>query len=170
MFAFQLESSASGEPHMVTCMVNSVKVRMTIDSGADVNTIGEDAWAEMLANHVNGERDLSAIRWGNGRNILHAYAAKEPLRIEASFDAEISISNGKRLASAKFFVIRGAAKSLLGRTTAMELGVLRMGLELNACELELPEKEEQVVTEFPCAPGPPVHFDIELQIDRKLIR
>jgi RNase H-like domain found in reverse transcriptase/Reverse transcriptase (RNA-dependent DNA polymerase)/Integrase zinc binding domain/Integrase core domain len=131
-------------------------VKMLIDSGAEVCTLSESDWASILEEYVEGKRVLENLKWGADRQTLTAYAAAKPLQIEASFTA--TIQAGTRSAVAKIFAIKGAKKSLLSRTAALTLGVLKLGLELNECELKPQDCGKAEV--FPHIPGELVHFDV----------
>lgn len=133
-----------------------------IDSGADVNTIGESDWINILGDFVDNDTELKDLKWGNGKRILSAYAAKDCLSIEASFSASITVPETGRSVEARFFVIRGGRRSLLGRDTATMLGVLKMGARINSCEVNGNEKE--TVQTFPKVPGELVHFDVDSSV------
>jgi RNase H-like domain found in reverse transcriptase/Reverse transcriptase (RNA-dependent DNA polymerase) len=134
---------------------------MMIDSGAEVNTLCEDDWSKVrLA--ARGSDALRNLKWGDGRRTLTAYASAAPLEVLATFEASIIPARGKPPISAKFHVIAGANKSLLGRSTAVALGVLRMGLSVNECELKPQEAEGQKT--FPKVPGVAIHFEVDKNV------
>jgi hypothetical protein len=130
---------------------------MLIDSGAEVCTLSEASWASLLASYVEGRTKLENLKWGADRQTLTAYASAKPLHVEASFTA--TIRAGAKTATAKVFAIKGATKSLLGRTAALTLGVLKLGLEINECELKPQECDDATI--FPCIPDELVHFDVD---------
>lgn len=131
---------------------------MLIDSGADVNTIGERDWIEILNGYVEGKVDLIDLTWGDGRRNLTAYATTVPLRIEAIFSTNVSVTETGETICAKFFVIRNSDKSLLGRDTATALGVLKIGVGVNLCEAKPLRPESEA---FPSVPNVLVHFDVD---------
>lgn len=134
-----------------------------IDSGSDVNTLSESDWLQLISGHINGQIHLEDLRWGNGTRKIMAYAARLPLQVEATFYAWINAGDDRKPAVyAKFFVIRGAQKSLLGRSSAIAMRVLNMGLEVSNCELKPQEVGND--TEFPSVPGELVRFDINPEV------
>ena len=57
---------------------------------------------------------------------LYPYGSKQPLKILATFSA--SQKAGETLVKADFVVIDGEGEALLGRETAVQLGVLQFGV------------------------------------------
>ena len=62
---------------------------------------------------------------------LKGYASNRPLDVICSFKAFIGVQNSKLRQLAKFFVLNGTEVSLLGFHTAVQLKLLRIGLEDN---------------------------------------
>jgi hypothetical protein len=129
---------------------------MLIDSGADINAIGENDWERIGRNVERGEASLTNLVTGDPRKSITAYAAAAPLKVTHTFDARVEAGN--RGVDARFFAIRGAGKSLLGRSTATALGVLKLGLGVNACDARASAMD---VEEFPSVPDEVVHFDVD---------
>ena len=92
-------------------MIKGVATELLIDSGADVNTLGEKDWVNILGQHVENKIQLEDLKWGNGKKTLSAYASRNTLVIEATFTAEIEIRETGKTTRTKFFVIRGAKKN-----------------------------------------------------------
>ncbi len=132
----------------VTCKVGDVPIKMIIDSGASANLIDENSYRMLMAKRLSHQpipvHDLS-------KNFV-AYASDHPLVVEAAFRASISVVSKK--ISAIFYVIKNSRKSLLGKQTAMELGVLKIEIprECNAV---------QAVTPFPHMKGIKVKLNID---------
>jgi len=61
---------------------------------------------------------------------LYPYGTSEPLNTLGKFDALVNLA-GKDV-TAEFIVICNEGRPILGRKTAMELDVLRLGLQVNA--------------------------------------
>jgi hypothetical protein len=142
--------------HWLRCSVGGTEIDMLIDSGADINAIGETDWERISLDCERGEAVVEELRPGNPRKAVSAYASATPLVVTHAFKA--SIAAGDRYVRAKFFVIRGAGKSLLGRNTAIALGVLRLGLGVNACGTEETTGKAEP---FPSVPDEIVHFDVD---------
>lgn len=118
---------------LIWCNVGGVKIEMMIDSGSKYNIIGEPTLEYLKKNgaKMSNERSSSIS--------LVAYAQPSALKIYCVFDAKISISDleGKGGTQACFHVVQGGRKSLLGRDSAKELGVLRVGLPSTKMEEEI---------------------------------
>ena len=61
-----------------------------------------------------------------GGKKLYAYTSDEPLQVKSSF------KTGKQSEEAEFLVVRGRGIPLFGRKTAMQLGVLKIGVGIAA--------------------------------------
>ena len=62
--------------------------------------------------------------------LLRAYGSDKPLDVKGIFECEVNA--GGRTTQAEFSVIRGKGVPLLGRRTATDLSVLRVGYDLAA--------------------------------------
>lgn len=128
--------------------IGGVKVKIMIDSGASCNVIDEGTWSNMKSQKVkviNAEKAVTKT--------IKAYASDTPLKIIGAFTADIEVAN--KVCVATFYVIKNGNRSLLGRKTALELGVLRIGLDVhNITE----------VKPFPKIKG----FLLEIPIDSKV--
>ena len=86
---------------------------------------------------------------------LCSYGSKQPLRVAGTFTADVSV--GKRvLNEVKFVVIKSEGYALLGRESAIALGVLKLGPQINSLQLS-PEGENRkpsILEKFPgCCEG-----------------
>lgn len=99
---------------------------MLIDSGAEVNTLCGSDWAQVKADFTQGRSKLRDLRWGDGKRKLTDYASATPLTVEATFTTAVSVAGAQKETEAKFHVIAGGNKSLLGRSTAIAMGVLKL--------------------------------------------
>lgn len=126
-----------------------------IDSGSQVNAIPDEDMPGLQKQIDAGRMIISRINKNVGMK-LTAYAASAPLVVTKTFTAWVTTSDfDKPVVEAEFFVIKGATKSLLSRTTAEDLKVLAMGKDVNA--IEFPD-------EFPVMPGVKVDFKVNKKI------
>lgn len=124
-----------------------------IDSGADANIVSASDW-ETLSREVESGKVALYDVVKNPSVKLSAYAADTKLKVIAEFKAWIGVCGYDELRTfAKFFVVMGGNRSLLGRKTSLALKVLKVGVEIN-------EVEEQQL-EFPSIPGVEVDFDVD---------
>jgi hypothetical protein len=157
--SFQSNVPEQQQDPWLACKIGPATISFLIDSGAEVNTLSEADFEVVLKEATS---DLSELRWGDSHSKLTAYAASQPLQIRATFWATIEPIGSAMSVWAKVHVIEGATKSLLGRTSATELGVLRVGLGIFECELK-PQALGTGKT-FPRVPGFKVRFDIDKTI------
>lgn len=86
---------------------------------------------------------------------LHAYGSQEPMMVECSIKAKITTANSTAPnVTAIFHVVPKGKRSLLGRSTSSDMGLLHIGGRINNCELQNKAK-------FPKMPGVKVKFSID---------
>ncbi|XP_055614847.1 uncharacterized protein K02A2.6-like [Toxorhynchites rutilus septentrionalis] len=119
---------SGNESNIITCVIGGINVEMLIDSGADGNLITGEMWSKLKNDKVN----VISCTKGSSR-ILRAYGSQNPLVIIGSFVADISV--GELTVRADFYVVEGGQRCLLGDKTAKQLGVLKVGLNINTVEL-----------------------------------
>lgn len=109
--------------NIINCQIGGVKWEILIDSGADCNLISSSAWTKLKDAKVQ----VHSSTRGCDRT-LRAYGSQHPLNVLGSFVADIKV--GQRSTRAEFFVVDGGQQCLLGDSTAKELGVLKVGLDI----------------------------------------
>ena len=101
--------------------VGGVVVAMLIDSGASTNVIEKNLWSKLKQDKIK------CVSRKNDKK-LYAYGSKQPLNVLGTFSARARVE-GKE-AEAEFVVINGEGAALLGRETAIQLGVLKLGNQI----------------------------------------
>lgn len=140
---------------MVNCQIGSSAIEFLIDSGSDVNVIGGYDWEQLLVD-VNSNHPYIKLLESSSALQVHAYATNEPMQIQQSFKAKIhAVGLAKPAVWANFIVVPGGRRSLLGRKTAGEMKLLKVGANVNACEN--PDSQ----TPFPKMPGVKVRFSVD---------
>ena len=94
---------------------------MLIDSGASTNVIDKNMWSKLKQDKIKCVSRKSDKK-------LYAYGSKQPLNVLGTFSALARVE-GKE-AKAEFVVINGEGAALLGRETAIQLGVLKLGTRI----------------------------------------
>ena len=120
-YAFTVTGEENSD--MITIQVGGVDLKMLIDSGANSNIIDGETWKQLKAKGVRCESQTSPP----GKK-LYPYASNQPLPVKGSFKCTVGVCD--RSARAEFLVIEGRGVSLLGKTTATELGVLKIGVDV----------------------------------------
>ncbi|XP_036347851.1 uncharacterized protein LOC118757229, partial [Rhagoletis pomonella] len=114
------------------CGIGGCTIPMIIDSGTRLNLLSENDWETL--------RENAAVLWNERENSLaqfKAYASDNVLNVLQVFEAPITVSK-KSEKIATFYVIKNGCQSLLGRDTAIQLGVLKLGLGVNRVEVGQP--------------------------------
>ena len=122
-YAFSINESEQSE--MITVQVRGVNLKMLINSGANSNTVDKGTWEQLKAKGVKCE---SQAAFPDKK--LYPYASNQPLPVKGSFKCTVAVCN--RSTRAEFLVIKGRGMSLLGKVTATELGVLKVGINIAA--------------------------------------
>lgn len=139
------------------------KTVFMIDSGADVNVIAENDWENMLSLYESQELVIYDYVTKPNKKVL-AFASGDPLTLIASFSTWIETTEMiKPRRFAKFLVVKGGEKSLIGRSTARSLRLLELGEQVNT--ITVPTTDESDSSEiFPKIPNETVEFDIDPDI------
>ena len=108
---------------MITVQVGGVDLKMLIDSGANSNVVDEGTWEQLKAKGVKCESQAASPD-----KTLYPYASNQPLPVKGSFKCTVAVCD--RSTRVEFLVIKGRGMSLLGKVTATELGVLKVGINI----------------------------------------
>ncbi|XP_030750159.1 uncharacterized protein K02A2.6-like [Sitophilus oryzae] len=152
---------------LVQCKIGNVPIELLIDSGSKSNLITGDSWEFLKENKVHVWNQIK-----NPEKCFVAYASNTPLTVLGAFDAEISI--GDQTKRSTFYVIKNGSKNLLGKETAMALGVLKIGLEINS--IEVFPKFKDVLIDIPidknikpvCQPYRRIPIPLEAKVEKKI--
>lgn len=99
--------------------VGNVDLNMIIDSGASCNIMGRPVWEQLKRNRIDCVSATS-------KKVRYAYRCTESLKVAAgTFNARVKC-NDKRRRMFEFCVIEGKGQALLGRATALKIGVLQL--------------------------------------------
>lgn len=151
----------------VSCKVAGFTIVMLIDSGASINAISEEVFAEMSKSQECIKR-LRRLKYGSDRTLL-AYASKSRLNVLATFDAPLWIDHIRPHTYEEFFVIKGAKRSLMGKNTALRFNLLQIGLSVPVNEKRLDTENVNSVSNAITEKFP--HFKLEpvkLNIDESV--
>ncbi|XP_047028878.1 uncharacterized protein LOC124636780 [Helicoverpa zea] len=126
---------------------------MLIDSGSKCNVVTDKTWQFLKDNSV---KISNQVRKPN--KTLISYGSKEPLDIMGSFEADISVGSHNSI-KCTVYVIRNGTRDLLGKETAIQLGILKIGLQINAVSNDVPLEKA-----FPKFKG----VTVQIPIDQKV--
>ena len=111
-YAYNINSSL-GE---ITVYFNNIPTKMLIDSGSSCNIINSQMIQRLKANHY----ELSKCD-----KIIHPYNSA-PIKVSNSITAKVHLEDKKEIFIADFLCVEGQAPCILGRNTALALGVLNL--------------------------------------------
>ncbi|KAL7291197.1 hypothetical protein TKK_0015038 [Trichogramma kaykai] len=139
-YIFHIEND-DGDDSVVQCSVGSVKIKMLIDSGSKHDIISDKTWNYLKLNKVQA---FNQVRKPD--KVLKSYGNNKPLIIIGSFETIISLNYMNRQTT--IYVIKDGTRDLLGKHTAIALGVLKIGLHINNITTEFP-KFKNISVEIP---------------------
>lgn len=126
----------SASDDMIECFIGNTAIVFLIDSGSKVNIVTDKDYNVLLKNN--------ATIWDvtiQPTEVLKPYASAKPLDVEIRFVATVSLLNKKEVI-APFYVVNKGDVSIIGKITAKQLGILKLGLDINRIEIK-------TVTPFP---------------------
>lgn len=138
---------------LIEAKVGGVSVTFLIDSGSPVCTIPQDEFEKLKMNKAQ----IFDVR-GRVERKFFAYGCDDkPLTVLGAFKARIGVGYGKPETTADFFVIKDARRALIGKATALELQILKLGVHISAVSAT-------VYKEFPKVPGRQFSFTIDRSV------
>lgn len=135
---------------VIECKVGGVNIEMLIDSGCKYNLITKKTWKYMKKNNAQIRNQDK-----NPNKTFVAYGRQTPLVVKGSFKADLDV--GKESQESIFYVISGGIRNLLGKITAIQLRVLKVGLQVNQI------KKEEI---FPKLKDVVIHIPIDESVPR----
>lgn len=155
------------EDATIKCDVGGVNLELLIDSGCKLNLITDKTWEMLKQENIKVGNQVKGTH-----KTLFAYGSKTPLNVKGTFETTIKV-NGKS-EYATVFVIDGGSRDLLGKETAIKLGVLKLGIGINeVTENKKPfPKFKNVLIEIPinekCKPISQPYRRIPIPIEKKI--
>ena len=128
---FAIELSPEDEPEVKLTVGGQVD--MLIDSGASCNVLDNQLWEQFQSNGIN-------CRSQSENRSIWSYATASKVQVEAKFWSEVELG-AKCLSDVEFLVISNKGRPILGRKTAMQLGVL--AIKVPESDVNLVESEFQ---------------------------
>ena len=150
-----LDDSNVSSDGKIPVKIGGLPVTMIIDSGASCNVIGRNVWEYLKANKVACVSTKASKK-------LYAYGSNQPLQVTGMFTAEVAVGESM-LSGVEFVVIENDGHALLGRETAISLGVLKLGAHVNS--LDGAKREASIFEKFPgCCEGIGKLKDFQLKV------
>jgi len=118
-------SASDGESKTLPPMTENEPVNVIIDSGASCNLMSEKVFDKVS----KGKLDLLETD-----RKVYGYVSQKPLKLSGKCMLNICVPDTQTSFKTEFFVMPGTADTLLGRSSSEELGVLKVGVSVNACE------------------------------------
>ena len=134
-------SASDSEANTLTLMIESEPVNVIIDSGATCN---------LMSKQVFNPVSKGKLQLLKTDRKVYAYASQEPLKLSGKCMLNICVPDTQKSFKTEFFVMPGSADMLLGRNRSEELGVLKIGVSVNACESRnITDKKGALTTKYP---------------------
>ena len=118
-FAFMIGTVDQTEGTVSIRVGGAELCKVLIDSGATCNLIDRATWNELKEKHIKCHSERTTKK-------IYSYASKSALQTVGKFTAFVEIPGRK--VEAEFIVIEKKGQSILGKKTATELGLLRVGM------------------------------------------
>lgn len=115
----------------VTVEIGTVPISMIIDSGSTCNIVDKNTWE-----YLKSQKNFRCLSHEKTDRKVFAYGTNEPLKLKGTFRANIK-SNTVELHDVEFTVLDGKGQSLLGKDTAIQLDVLRLGAQVRSLETDI---------------------------------
>ena len=133
--------ASDGESNTLSLMIENELVDVIIDSGATCNLMSEQVFDKVS----QGKLELL-----KSDRKVYAYASQEPLKLSGKCLLNICVPDTQTSFKTEFFVMPRPADTLLGRSSSEELGVLKVGVSVNACESRnSTDKKVALKTKYP---------------------
>lgn len=134
-YIFQIEGDDT-----IKCVLGNVLIDMLIDSGSKYNIVSDVTWQTLKSKKILVENQVK-----NPNKTFKAYGSQNPLTVLGAFDSTIMVNNGLPGIKATFYVVKDGTRNLLGKDTATRLGVLKLGIGVNAIDGRFPKfKDVQI--------------------------
>lgn len=111
---------------LIWIKIGGVLTQILIDSGCNKNILDDTTWQKLKAQGVvihNATKNVDQKFRGYGKDA-------KPLVVNGMFDSKVEVceQEGDNTAEARFYVVQGGNQPLLGKETAKQLNLLRVGL------------------------------------------
>nr|CAI5849022.1 unnamed protein product [Callosobruchus analis] len=126
----------------IKCIIGGIQTDVLIDSGCRLNLLTDKTWEYLKKKKVKAFNQIK-----RPEKTLLAYGSSTPLDVKGSFESIIE-ANGNKV-HATFYVIAGGTRNLLGKITATQLGVLKIGIEINTVGSQPFPKFKDTLIEIP---------------------
>ena len=130
--AFNVKDADKEGQGRIDVAVGGIPLRMLIDSGAVTHIVDRDTWETLKSSRIMCDSYKCDRK-------LYAYESSNPLPVLGRFTAKVKLTHTDET-EGEFIVIDESGQPLLGRETATELGVLKLGVN---------SIREYMIDEFP---------------------
>ena len=125
---FYVFSARSGEAqNTVEMLIEDKPINVITDSGTNCNLMSEGVFEFVK------EGNASLLECDKR---VYADGSNEPLQLRRKCDVIAEVPQTRKSLNVEFYIMRSKAATLLGCDTSELLGVLRVGVPINSCELK----------------------------------
>ena len=126
-FIFSLCSLQAGT---LTIKIGNTDVSVLIDSGATCNVMDLASW-----HSLHGRENH--LKLCNTTKQIYTYGSSTPLQLKGKFYTSVQTHETGPPLQTEFYVVDGTGSPLLGRQTAMALGVLQIGRDVGSARVNM---------------------------------
>lgn len=123
-YYYVFTTGSSGINNNLELMVEDKLIDVVIDSGASCNLMSNEVFSHITGGKVSLCRPDKKV---------YTYAATEPLQLLGKCSLDVCVPQTKQSMRAEFYIMPAKAATLLSRQTSESLGVLSIGINVNAC-------------------------------------
>lgn len=131
--------SSNTKHNVIPVLIGGVKTDVIIDSGCDTNVICEETWRRL-------KKEGAKCTTKRCTKKLYPYTSSTPLETVTCFNA--GVRAGDKEMDADFVVIKEKADTLLSSKTAVSLGVLKIGLNIQNVATTEADDNSDIVDSF----------------------
>ena len=118
------------------------KIPVIFDSGASVNVIDRCMWEWLKGKRV---KCVSTCRISDKK--IYGYGNDKPLNVAGCFNANVSVND--KCVHADFFVVEEKGQALLGKQTALDLGILQIHVPKETVNVLSSDRKSVITQKYP---------------------
>ena len=164
-FTVQPEHCLKTDNGVVGVSVGGVSLsNILIDSGASCNLIDKNTWEYLKSKGVTCKSKMLSKK-------LFAYGQNKPIETLGIFECNVICSSTQKACNCEFIVVKNTGKSILGRSTAEKLNVLRVGPPNGVYTVTTEGSDEDIVARYPKlfeGVGKLKDYEFDLHIDENV--
>ena len=163
-YTFHISDLSNVNDGFINVTVGGVNLEnVLIDSGASCNLIGQNTWNHLKQEGIKCQTKVISKK-------VYAYGQTEAMETMGTFQCNVKCDVTKLNCQDEFIVVKQNTRSILGKNTAEQLNVLRVGPPVpNVCTVATEGSGSDMIQKFPDifkGVGKFKNFELDLHIDK----